>query len=195
MKRISRSAILVFTILIISLTSACASNLTPVISEPPETNDALPTQVVERNASPEPLTDQPLRLTEIEKRLGFDVQEPAYLPEGVYFDAATYQEAPHSSVTLQFNLVHEQYGDVGRFFLITQQDGALSNPCDSDCEALQIGDIQVKYRLNKSADNPGADTEMLTWESAGFSFQLLRTAGEPNKTYKDELLKVVGSMK
>jgi hypothetical protein len=36
----------------------------------------------------------------------------------------------------------------------------------------------------------------LDWGGAdGFAFRILRTAGEPNKIYKDELLKVIGSMK
>ena len=39
-----------------------------------------------------------------------------------------------------------------------------------------------------------APTESLLWEDEAFSFQLLRMAGEPNKMYKDELLRVVRSM-
>lgn len=199
MKRTCQHVLLGFTIAMMFLASGCTANPASVSPEPAGTNPPLPTEVLGSTSLPETLPAGPMNLPEIEKVAGFDVQEPAYLPEGVYFDSAIYQEAPHPSVALQFNLVHQQYGDVGRFFLITQeqQDGALSAPdsCGNDCETLQIGDTPVKYRLNKSADNPGADTEMLTWESAGFSFQLLRTAGEPNKTYKDELLKVVGSMK
>ena len=45
----------------------------------------------------------------------------------------------------------------------------------------------VNYRLT-------APTESLLWEDEGFSFQLFRTAGEPNKMYKDKLLRVVRSM-
>ena len=83
---------------------------------------------------------------------------------------------------------------MGAFFQITQmpQAEALPNPdacgaTGNDCEILQIGDVLVKYRLS-------TPTESLMWDSDGLSFQLLRTAGEPNKIYKDELLKVVGSM-
>jgi hypothetical protein len=46
----------------------------------------------------------------------------------------------------------------------------------------------VKYRLT-------APTESLMWNVDGFSFHLIRTSGEPNIIYKDELLKVVESMK
>jgi len=34
----------------------------------------------------------------------------------------------------------------------------------------------------------------LDWFNDGVAFRLLRTAGEPNKVYKDELMKVVDSM-
>jgi hypothetical protein len=165
----------------------CASVAAPVASEP--------TQAVAPGAPAEPLPVQPLPLTEIEKRIGFDVQEPGYVPEGVYFDSASLEETPHARVTLHFNLKHEQYGDLGPFFMITQEPQAdAPGSCDG-CETLQVGDRTVQYQLNKSTENPGADTEMLVWESDGFVFQLFRNAGEPNKIYKDELLKVAGSMK
>lgn len=83
---------------------------------------------------------------------------------------------------------------MGAFFQIVQepQGEAMPNPdacgaSDNDCEPLQIGGIDVSYRLT-------APTESLMWEADGFSFRLLRRAGEPGKTYQDELLKVVGSM-
>jgi hypothetical protein len=40
-----------------------------------------------------------------------------------------------------------------------------------------------------------AGPEGLDWYADGFVFRLLRTAGEPTKIYKDELVKVVESMK
>jgi len=65
---------------------------------------------------------------------------------------------------------------VGRLPCVINSKGHKS------CE--KIGDMVVKYRLS-------TPTESLIWDVDGFSFQLLRTAGEPNKIYKDELLKVV----
>lgn len=117
-----------------------------------------------------------------------------YLPTGASFDYATYQESPSPHVTLHFKFIHETHGDMGAFFQIVQEPQAstLQNPAacgvsGNECEILQIGDIVVNYRLT----NP---TESLLWDINGFSFQLLRTAGEPNKIYKDELLKIVESM-
>ena len=81
------------------------------------------------------------------------------------------------------------------FFQIVQasQAEALPDPnacgnSGNECEIVQIGAMDVKYR-------PSPRTESLMWDLDGFSFQLLRTAGEPDKIYKDELLKVVGSLK
>ena len=53
---------------------------------------------------------------------------------------------------------------------------------------VQIGGMAVKYQLSTPTDS-------LMWDADGFSFQLLRTAGEPDKIYEEELLKVVGSLK
>ena len=134
-------------------------------------------------------------IEEIEQLAGFDVKVPSYLPQGVSLDFATYEAAPHSSVTLHFKLVHETFGDMGPFFQIVQmpQAGAVPNPnacgaSGNDCETLQAGDLSVEYRLT-------APTESLLWDTDGFSFVLTRTAGEPEKIYKDDLLKVVGSMR
>jgi hypothetical protein len=52
-----------------------------------------------------------------------------------------------------------------------------------------MGDMQVVYHLNP------AGPEGLDWYEDGFAFRLLRTAGEPNKVYKEELVHVVASMK
>jgi DNA-binding CsgD family transcriptional regulator len=139
-------------------------------------------------------TDIPHTIDEVEQLAGFDVKEPAYLPAGVSFEYATYQKPPYSRVVLYYKFVHETFGEMGTFFQISQevQAESLPNPTacglsGADCEMLPIGNIFVEYRLT-------APTESMMWDMDGFSFSLLRTAGEPNKIYKDELLKVVGSM-
>lgn len=129
-------------------------------------------------------------ILEIENMAGFDIKEPTYLPEQVFFDTATYE---NQIVTLYFN-----FGERGGFFHITQVpvNKAIPNPnacgvSSDECETIQVGDIEVNYRVNPPMETP---TETLMWEANGFSFQLFRTAGEPNKIYKDELIKVVQSM-
>ncbi|HET9905113.1 MAG TPA: hypothetical protein VFQ23_00685 [Anaerolineales bacterium] len=189
MKNLRISVFFTLSTIIVLVITGCA----PASVEPLATSiSSQPENTMEENA-PLP-TNVPHTVAEVEELAGFDVKEPAYLPTGVSFDYATYQEAPFPNVTLHFKLVHETYGDMGAFFQIVQepQAEAMPNPAacgatGNDCEVLQVGDVAVNYRLT-------SPTESLMWSSNGFSFQLLRTAGEPEKIYKDELLKVVESM-
>ena len=193
MKTSIHSIFLVFNMLVILLISSCAPASTPASTEPPQSNTSSQPATPPDVSVPLP-TDVHYTVAEVEELAGFDVKEPAYLPKGVSFEFAAYQKAPHPNVTLHFKIVHETYGDLGAFFQIVQepQAEALPNPAacgatGNGCEALQVGDLAVKYYLT-------TPTESLMWDADGFSFQLLRTAGEPNKIYKDELLKVVRSM-
>jgi hypothetical protein len=179
---------------ILCLTNGCIPASTPASVE------SLPTDISDQPANtldanmPLP-TDIPYTVAEVEELAGFDVKQPTYLPAGVSFDYAAYQESPYPNVTLYFKMVHETFGDMGALLQIVQapQSEVPPNPnaCGSsgnDCETVQIGEMVVKYRLS-------TPTESLMWDADGFSFQLLRTAGEPDKIYKDELLKVVDSLK
>jgi hypothetical protein len=160
-----------------------------------------PASTSETNSQPEQTENRPLTVPEVEKLAGFDVKEPSYLPDGVSLDFATYQKVPSPNVTSHFKIVHEQYGDMGQFFQIMQEPQTQAPPdtvsCGetaTGCEAIQIGDVPAVYRLNSSGDK-GPSTEELNWYENGFAFRLLRTAGEPNKIYKEELLKVANSLK
>jgi hypothetical protein len=179
---------LAFAALTILLLSGCMPATTLPSNTPTQADISQPATAP---VSDMPLpTDTPYTVAEVEKMAGFDVKEPTYLPNEVSFDFATYHKPPYPNVTLYF-----KYSDRGTFFQIVQepQEGALPNPdaCGAngnECETLQIGNIPVQYRLT-------VPTESLMWNADGFSFHLLRTSGEPNKIYKDELLKVVESMK
>jgi hypothetical protein len=138
--------------------------------------------------------EAPLTIAEVNQMAGFDVVEPGYLPAGVFFDHAVFQGSPNPQVTLYYKLIHETLGDRGVFFQISQerQTSGSPNPTEcgvtgGDCQLIPLGNGMAYYRLS-------APTESVSWEMNGFSFSLLRTAGEPNKIYKDELLKVVESM-
>jgi hypothetical protein len=176
------------------LMNGCTPASTPSSLAPLQTGSSpAPENTPEANM-PLP-TDVPRTVADAEELAGFDVKEPAYLPAGVSLDYATYQELPSPNVVLHFKIMHETYGDMGAFFQIVQEPQATASPnptacgaSGNDCEIVQLDDMIVEYRLT-------TPTESLMWDADGFSFHLLRTAGEPNKVYKDELLKVVGSMK
>lgn len=178
---------------LVLLMVGCAPAATPDSAEPFGTKTSSPPAKTPEADMPPP-TDGSYTVAVIETLAGFDVKEPAYLPTGVAFDFATYKQPPHPNATIHFKMIHETYGYMGAFFQIVQepQAEALPNPTacgvsGNDCETVQIGGLVVQYRLN-------GQTDFLLWEADGFSFHLMRTAGEPNKIYKDELLKVAGSL-
>lgn len=145
-------------------------------------------------STPHPESTNP-DIAKVEKQAGFDVREPTYLPQGVSFDSATYQTTPNPHVILQFKIKHETYGDMGNFFQIMQEAQREAPPdvlsCGAKtegCEVLEINNLAVVYHQNPEGP------EGLDWYADGFVLRLLRTAGEPNKIYKDELIKVVESM-
>ena len=131
---------------------------------------------------------------------GFDIREPTYLPKGVSFEYATYEQPGFPGVNLQFKLTHEKYGDMGHFFFIGQElkpeappDAVSCGESTDGCEIIQVGDVTVVYHVYPQPDGHVA-TEGFAWYVGGFFFRLHRMAGEPNKVYRDELLKVVESM-
>ena len=185
------SELLALSLSIVLLMNGCV----PAAVQPAHTDTSIqPADTLEANM-PLP-TDVQHTIAEVEELAGFDVKEPTYLPTGVSLDYAAYEKSPNPYVTLQFKIVHETYGDMGAFFQIVQEAQEVAPPdtisCGqavNGCEIISVGDMPVVYRLNP------AGTEGLDWYANGFSFHLLRTAGEPNKVYKDDLVNVVASMK
>ena len=187
-----------FGVSIILLVNACA----PASRESNQANTPPSVSASESNQpSGSVINNDPHTIAEVEALAGFDVKAPVYLPKGVSFEFATYQKAPDPIVTLYFKIIHEQYGDMGRFFQLMQEsqkeappDVASCGESVEGCELLKIGDTSVVYRQYASPTGEGMGTEGLDWYADGFVFRLLRVAGEPNKIYKEELLKVVSSM-
>ena len=185
MKKTVQFLLLLFIAFMMVWVSACTPASTSVPSEPP--------QQITREV--------PHTVAEVEELAGFNVPEPGYLPAGVSIDSVTYEESPSPAVVLHFKLVDEQYGDMGPFFEIRQEPQAKAPPgalsCGGTaegCEVLQAGDVPVVYHLYSSPTEEGASTEGLEWYANGSFFRLHRMAGEPDKVYKEELLKVVDSM-
>jgi hypothetical protein len=196
MKRSTHSVFLSLCILMVLLSTGCASASTP--AAPVSDQEATQPSVDASQANPDPeqpQTPKQYTIQEVEKLTGFTVKEPTYLPAGVSFEYATYEEVPAPSVVLYFKIIHEQFGDMGTFFQIRQEQNT-SAPADTasctgyteGCEVLQLNNVPVVY------NSYAGGTEGLSWFSDGISYRLLRTAGEPNKVYQDELVKVVESM-
>lgn len=173
----------------------------PAVTSIPEHRTAVASPAMQIN-TPTPAFNEmePVRfntIAEAEQSAGFKIQTPDYLPEGVSFDYVTYQQTPNPSVTLYFKIVHPQYGDMGSFFHVLEEPQVdptpdmitCGEPKDGVCELFTIGGIPVIYH-----QYPGG-TEGLDWCQNRMVYRLLRTAGEPGKVYKDELVEVVASLK
>lgn len=95
-------------------------------------------------------------------------------------------------MTLLF--LHDEHPDMGRFFQIIEAKGKspfFTESCeglDNPCETIRVGSTAVVYQTLGT-------NEQLDWESNGIFFSLFRSAGEPGKLYKDDLLKVVEGLK
>lgn len=123
---------------------------------------------------------------------GIEVKAPGYLPQDVVFYFATYESDP-GVVHSQF--LHQQHSQSGRFFQISQYKEAppfymssCAGAASGSCEVLKIDGVPVVYQYL----NP---TEQLDWSAGGYYFSLFRNAGEPGKVYKDELVKIIASMR
>ena len=185
MNKTIQPSLLVLTLLGMIWSSACAPASTPEAAV-----------LVEQTMDHAPGT-----VAEVEELAGFDVLEPTYLPSGASFESAGFEQTPSPAAVLHFKFVHDQYGDMGPFFEIRQEPQTGTSPAPlscgetvEGCQILQAGDVAVLYHLYASPAGEGQATEGLEWYAGGFAFRLHRMAGEPNKLYKDELLKVVESM-
>lgn len=187
MKRSFPSILLVFSLLTIFWINGCAP-ASPM--SPPEL--AVPAEQSVDNAQG--------TITEVEEFVGFNVLLPTYLPAGASLDFASFEPAPSPATVLHFKFVHERYGDLGPFFEIRQEAQTDASPASlscgggEGCELVPLGEIPVLYHLYASPAGEGQSTESLEWYADGFAFRLHRMAGEPNKLYKEDLLKVVESM-
>jgi hypothetical protein len=130
---------------------------------------------------------------EAEKLAGFKVKMPDYFPENVAFYYATYEKAPANVVTLFF--YHKEHANMGSFFQINQGKDApvffvksCAEVTENACEALKLGTTPLIYQRFER-------TEQLDWSVDGYYYSLLRNAGSPGMVYKDEMLKVAGSLK
>jgi len=115
MKKTIQTTLLILAIWLALIVSACTSEQTSVSEMPIQANT-----VSESAELPEatllPSTEGILSVVDVEKLAGFDVKEPAYLPSGVSYQTAVFQNSPSPLVILQYKLVHEQFGEMGSFF-------------------------------------------------------------------------------
>ena len=154
----------------------------------------------------ETLTNEPfpLELRDAEEQAGFDVWEPAALPEGMTFLGSSFE--PFSKTTsLSYG-----YSETDRAILIQQQPVSSPEICDlcgvigasAEVETVKIRDTSGEYVIGVwKADEAGNWTweyepflQRVRWQEDGMAFEILYM-GPPEQITKNDLVVIAASMK
>ena len=171
--------------------------------------DVEPIEYLDRDgmvALAETLTNEPfpLELRDAEEQAGFDVWEPAALPEGMTFLGSSFE--PFSKTTsLSYG-----YSETDRAILIQQQPVSSPEICDlcgvigasAEVETVQIRDTSGEYVIGVwKADEAGNWTweyepflQRVRWQEDGMAFEILYM-GPPEQITKNDLVVIAASMK
>jgi hypothetical protein len=154
----------------------------------------------------ETLTNEPfpLEIRDAEEQAGFDVWEPAALPEGMTFLGSSFE--PFSKTTsLSYG-----YSEADRAILIQQQPISSPEICDlcgvigasAEVEPVKIRDTSGEYVIGVwKADEAGNWTweyepflQRVRWQEDGMAFEILYM-GPPEQVTKTDLVVIAESMK
>ena len=171
--------------------------------------DVEPIEYLDRDgmvALAETLTNEPfpLELRDAEEQAGFDVWEPAALPEGMTFLGSSFE--PFSKTTsLSYG-----YSETDRAILIQQQPVSSPEICDlcgvigasAEVETVKIRDTSGEYVIGVwKADEAGNWTweyepflQRVRWQEDGMAFEILYM-GPPEQITKNDLVVIAASMK
>lgn len=171
--------------------------------------DVEPIEYLDRDgmvALAETLTNEPfpLELSDAEGQAGFEVWEPAALPEGMTFLGSSFE--PFSKTTsLSYG-----YSETDRAILIQQQPVSSPEICDlcgvigasAEVETVQIRDTSGEYVIGVwKADEAGNWTweyepflQRVRWQEDGMAFEILYM-GPPEQITKNDLVVIAASMK
>ena len=171
--------------------------------------DVEPIEYLDRDgmvALAETLTNEPfpLELSDAEGQAGFEVWEPAALPEGMTFLCSSFE--PFSKTTsLSYG-----YSEADRAILIQQQPVSSPEICDlcgvigasAEVETVKIRDTSGEYVIGVwKADEAGNWTweyepflQRVRWQEDGMAFEILYM-GPPEQITKNDLVVIAASMK
>ena len=171
--------------------------------------DVEPIEYLDRDgmvALAETLTNEPfpLELSDAEGQAGFEVWEPAALPEGMTFLGSSFE--PFSKTTsLSYG-----YSETDRAILIQQQPVSSPEICDlcgvigasAEVETVKIRDTSGEYVIGVwKADEAGNWTweyepflQRVRWQEDGMAFEILYM-GPPEQITKNDLVVIAASMK
>jgi hypothetical protein len=151
-----------------------------------------------------------------ESLAGFDVLEPAWLPEALSFKGAAFEakqwERKQNTVKLFYNFSSEKYGPglESNGIVLTQQPIQAIEECeicdfvgtDAEVEKVQIGNTTGEYVVGVwKADKAGnwvweyePYLQTLRWQENKMAFEILYM-GPPEEVTKDTLIAIAKSLK
>lgn len=151
---------------------------------------------------PASIGDANQTVQEVEKQAGFDVLEPAYVPNIISFTGATFDPAHHIA------RIFYRYWDTNGLVL-REEPYQTNDDCElcgvvgasAAVETVQIGTAKGEYAEgvwslteNGPVWDPNPYLKTLRWQSDGIAFELLYM-GPPSSVTKEEMIAIAESVK
>jgi hypothetical protein len=163
-----------------------------------------PTLARDVTSTPDPASnlEEKFSVAQIEEQSGFDLREPAWLPENLLFDGATFDST--NSVARIFYQQFDSNGLVLKEEIYTDPDSC--NLCNSvgesaSVETVQIGTVYGEYVQgvwNLTDNGPVWENnpflQKLRWQLDGVAYELL-FMGNPDFLTKEDLVRIANSLK
>ncbi len=161
-----------------------------------------PAQDITSTPDPSSILEEKFSVAQIEEQSGFDLREPAWLPESLLFVGATFDST--NSVARIFYQQIDSNGLILKEEIYT--DSGSCNLCNSvgenaSVETVQIGNVNGEYVQgvwNLTDNGPVWENnpflQRLRWQIDGVAYELL-FMGNPDFLTKEDLVKIANSLK
>lgn len=151
---------------------------------------------------PASIIDANQTVQEVEKRAGFEVLEPAYLPNIISFTGASFDPEHHIA------RIFYRYWDTNGLVL-REEPYQTNDNCElcgvvgasAAVETVQIGNVTGEYAEgvwslteNGPVWDPNPYLKTLRWQANGMAFELLYM-GPPSSVTKEEMIAIAKSLK
>ncbi len=163
--------------------------------------------------TPEPGFTFDLTVSKAAEMAGYDVLEPTWLPEVLYFVGASYQSDQEIvRIFYQYNPSSAGFNDAGNYqgngLVLREEHYQRTEDCElcglvgasAEIEKVRIGDAIGEYVVGVWYLNDGAtwknDPWLLTlrWQIAGRAFELM-FFGPPEEITKEDMIAIAESLK
>ena len=177
-------------------------------------SDTLPVQPwqltpVPQTTAPDPanISDASQPVSAVEQQAGFDVLEPAWLPQVLLFQGATFE--PEHTIARIFYRENQGGPDNTNGLVLREEPFQKTDACElcgvvgasASVETVQIGAVTGEYvegvwNLTDSGPvwDPNPYLKTMRWQAQGMAFELLYM-GQPETVTKADLIAIAQSLK